>query len=238
MARAPLVLAVGMLVLVFAPQLRVAGATMMLTLLALLACLWYAVGAMPGAPRRPPGSLAQRSVPVQRRPRWPLLRMLLGLTVHRYRHAGAARLLLAALPQLAAGWMVLEVGKYHEAQDFFQVANALTAGITSGLFTFFYTEKQRLAPLLRSIAHAGRRLAVAELVVVLAVTAALLCVAPLLIGARLGWDSSALRVTAASALFWLACLPLFGAPLIQRHQDGVLLKCGLGAVLLLISFQL
>lgn len=163
-----------------------------------------------------------------------LARIQAGLVVHRYRYAALARLLLAALPLAACWWLVVAVGKHEERPIFVHLACALTTGLMAGFFHTFHGARQALDAFLRSMPFAAARLALAEHLLVLAVTATLFGVAAACFAASLD-PAAACDALLLPALYWLAWLPVLGLPLIQRHRDGILVKFALVIVALVAA---
>lgn len=137
----------------------------------------------------------------------------------------------AALPRIAFGtsllaaclWMIFSVGKLAESSAFLKVGCWLIAAVLSGLFHVFWTARAPLADWLRSMPSGTLRVAMAEQGCVLGLHV-------LFLGA--GYAVCRLQeeggIVAAQLLQHgvasLLTLALLGAPILQRHKDGVLLK--------------
>lgn len=153
-----------------------------------------------------------------------LLRLQWSVLLRRHPHALIPRIALAAAVLAASVWMIFGVGKLAESSAFVKVGCWLTIAVMSGFYYLFWTTRQPLEPFLRSLPHGLRRMVLSEQLLVLGATCllfALACAACLLQpehGARVAGQM--LRHGAAGLLV----LPLLGLPLIQRHQDGMLIK--------------
>ena len=168
----------------------------------------------------------------------PVLRLYHGLLVRRQPQANLLRLVLAALPQAAAWWMVVYAGKSDDARAFVQLACALSAALVSGFFYTFYEAGLSFQPYLRSIAHGEWRLRLAGCLLVLAATGALFAASLFAFAAALGADHAATVSLAYAAAYWLAWIPLLGLPVIQHHKNGIVLKSALVIAALIIVFKL
>ncbi|MCC2973936.1 hypothetical protein [Massilia sp. IC2-476] len=153
-----------------------------------------------------------------------LLAWQANVLVRGHAHAGLPRILLAAALQVACLWMIFSVGKLAESSAFLKVGCWMIAAVLSGLFHVLWSARAPLAEWLRSLPFATLRVAVAEQGCVLGLHA-------LILGAGYAacqLQGSAGDVVAAQLLRHgtgsLATLALLGAPIIQRHKDGVLLK--------------
>lgn len=153
-----------------------------------------------------------------------LLRLQWIVLLRRHPHALVPRIALAAAIMAACVWMIFGVGKFEESAAFVKVGCWLTIAVMSGFYYLFWTTRQPLEPFLRSLPHGLRRMVLSEHLLVLGATCllfALACAACLLQpphGEKVAGQM--LRHGAASLLV----LPLLGLPLIQRHQDGMLIK--------------
>lgn len=165
-----------------------------------------------------------------------LLRVQCALLLHRHGHDLAMRLVLAALPLAGAWWMIVCANKTDEARGFIHVACALAAWFTSSLFHTLHVAGQTLLPYVRSTPSGTLRIALAGQALVLGASALLFCGAAAALGASLGARHPAVASMLGAGAFWLAWLPLFGLPVIQRHKDGILVKLVLAAMALLLVF--
>ncbi|SFC43152.1 hypothetical protein [Massilia yuzhufengensis] len=163
-----------------------------------------------------------------------LVALQLTLLVRGQLHAALPRFALAAALQAACIWMIFGAGKLAEAAAFVKVGCWLVAAIMSGFFFVFWTARQPIEPFVRSLPYGLLRLAASELLLVLGATALIFCAAYAACLLQPGQGEAVaaqlLRHGAASLL----PLALFGAPVIQRHQNGPLLK----VVILVASFLL
>lgn len=163
-----------------------------------------------------------------------LLRLQCIVLARRHPHATLPRLVLAAAIIAASLWMVFGVGKFAESGSFVKVGCWLAVAVMSGFYYLFWTTRQPLQPFLASLPHGSLRMALSEQLLVLGATGLLFAgawAACQLQGAQ--GDAVAAQVLRHGARA-LAVLPLLGLPLIQRHQDGVLIK----VAILVASFLL
>ncbi|VXB83743.1 hypothetical protein [Massilia sp. 9I] len=163
-----------------------------------------------------------------------LLAWQLSLLARRHAHAALPRLGLAIGIQAASLWMIFGVGKLAESSAFLKVGCWLSAATMSGFFYLFWTTRQPLQAWQRSLRYGALRMALAEQACVLGATALLFAgayAACLLQPGQGGIVGAQLVKHAAGAIFTLA---LLGAPIIQRHQDGILIKIALLVVTFLL----
>ncbi|MCD2518970.1 hypothetical protein LQ564_21960 [Massilia sp. G4R7] len=152
----------------------------------------------------------------------------------RHPHAALPRLALAGAIMATTLWLVFGAGKLAESSSFVKVGCWLAVAVMSGFHYLFWSTRQPLAPFLASLPRGTLRMALSEQLLVLGATGLLFAgawAACLLQGA-VGSPVAAqlLRHGAAG----LAVLPVLGLPLIQRHQDGMLVK----VAILVASFLL
>lgn len=153
-----------------------------------------------------------------------LLRLLCIVLARRHPHAALPRLALAAAILAACLWMIFGVGKHAESEAFVQVACWLAIAVMSGFFYLFWSTRQPLTPFLHTLPHGVLRMALAEQLLVAGATALLFgaawaaCLLQPVHGAQVA--GQLLRHGAAA----LCVLPLLGLPVIQRREDGMLLK--------------
>lgn len=153
-----------------------------------------------------------------------LLRLQWIVLARRHLHATLPRLALAAAILAASLWMIFGVGKFAESAAFVKVGCWLAIAVMSGFYYLFWTTRQPLQPFLSSLPHGALRMALSEQLLVLGATSLLFAAAwtaCLLQGAHGGVVAAQLLRHGAGAL---AVLPLLGLPLLQRHQDGILIK--------------
>jgi len=153
-----------------------------------------------------------------------LLRLQCIVLARRHPHAALPRIALAIGIMATSLWPVFGAGKLAESSAFVKVGCWLTIAVMSGFYYLFWSTRQPLQAFLASLPRGVLRMALSEQLLVLGATMLLFAGAwgaCLLQGAS-GAPVAAqlLRHGAAS----LAVLPLLGLPLIQRHQDGMLLK--------------
>ncbi len=153
-----------------------------------------------------------------------LLRLQWIVLLRRHPHALIPRIALAAALLAACVWMIFGAGKLSESAALVKVGCWLTIAVMSGFYYLFWSTRQPLAPFLRSLPNGLRRVVVSEQLLVLGATCLLLafawlaCMLQPVHGERVAGQM--LRHGVASLLV----LPLLGLPLVQRHQDGMLLK--------------
>lgn len=134
----------------------------------------------------------------------------------------------------AAWWMIYSVGKHADAHGFIKVACCATAYLLSGLYYAFWSARQPLQPFLRSLPLGMHRTLAAEHVAVLGVGMLVFAVAWLGYRCLPAEGPVLLDWLAYCALSSLALLALLGAPILQRHQQGVVGKVALTVTLLLL----
>lgn len=153
-----------------------------------------------------------------------LLRLQCIVLARRHLHATVPRLALAIAILAASLWMVFGVGKFAESSSFVKVGCWLGIAVMSGFYYLFWTTRQPLHPFLASLPHGTLRMLLSEQLLVLGATCLLFagawaaCLLQPAHGELVAGQM--LRHGAAS----LAVLPVLGLPIIQRHQDGMLLK--------------
>lgn len=153
-----------------------------------------------------------------------LLRLQWIVLARRHPHAALPRLALAVAILLACLWMIFGVGKHAESDAFVQVACWLVIAVMSGFFYLFWSTRQPLTSFLHTLPHGVLRMALAEHLLVAGATALLFgaawaaCLPQSAHGAQVAGQW--LRHGAAA----LCVLPLLGLPVVQRREDGMLLK--------------
>ncbi len=163
-----------------------------------------------------------------------LLRLQCIVLARRHLHATVPRLALAIAILAASLWMVFGVGKLAESASFVKVGCWLVIAVMSGFHYLFWTTRQPLQPFLASLPHGTLRMLLSEQLLVLGATVVLFagawaaCLLQPAHGELVAGQM--LRHGVAS----LAVLPVLGLPIIQRHQDGMLLK----VAILVASFLL
>lgn len=135
----------------------------------------------------------------------------------------------------ALGWcLIFRFGKTGDAAGFIKLACCASAYVLAGLYYAFWQVRQPVQPFLRSMPYGVARTLAAEHMVVLGVGA-------LVTG--LAWLAYALAPAASPELtMWLlrcgglslVLLALLGAPTLQRHQCGVVMKVALTVAALLL----
>ena len=149
-------------------------------------------------------------------------------------HAALPRIGLAIAVQVACLWMIFGVGKIGEAASFVKVCCWITVAILSGFHFLFWSARQPLQPYLASLPHGLLRMALSEQLLVLAATLTVFAGA---YGACLlqpGQGAAVAALVLRHGAASLVALPLLGLPIIQRHQDGHLLK----VAILVVTFLL
>lgn len=142
----------------------------------------------------------------------------------RHAHAALPRIALAASLQAACLWMIFGAGKLAESAAFLKVGCWFSAAILSGLFYLFHTARAQLGGWLRSLAYGTLRIAAAEQLCVLGLYALILAAAYAACLLQPGQGGAVAGQLLRHGAGGLATLALLGAPIIQRHQDGILLK--------------
>ena len=163
-----------------------------------------------------------------------LLRLQYIVLMRRHPHATLPRCALAIAIMAACLWLVFGAGKLAESSAFVKVGCWLTIAVMSGFHYLFWTTRQSLHPFLSSLPRGLVRMALSEQVLVLGASSLLFAgawAACLLQGASGAPVAAQVLRHGAAALL---VLPLLGLPLIQRHQDGMLLK----VPILVVSFLL
>ena len=163
-----------------------------------------------------------------------LLRLQYIVLARRHPHATLPRLALAMAIMATCLWLVFGAGKLAESSAFVKVGCWLAIAVMSGFHYLFWTTRQPLQPFLASLPRGTLRMALGEQAVVLGATSLLFAgawAACLLQGATGAPVAAQLLRHGAAAML---VLPLLGLPLIQRHQDGMLLKIPI----LVVSFLL
>lgn len=153
-----------------------------------------------------------------------LLRLQCIVLARRHLHATLPRLALAVGIMAASLWMVFGVGKLAESSAFVKVGCWLAIAVMSGFYYLFWTTRQPLQPFLTSLPRGAMRMALSEHLLVLGASGLLFggaWAACLMQPAHGDLVAAQLLRHGAAAL---AVLPLLGLPLIQRHQDGMLIK--------------
>lgn len=166
-----------------------------------------------------------------------LLRVQAALLFHRHRYDAGMRLLLSALPLLAAWWMIVYAGKVEEARAFLHVGCALTVASTAGYFYTLHLGGQSLAPWLRSMPYGRLRMALAAQGLVLGATAALFAATYGALAWTFGARHAVALDMARAAAWWLAWLVPLGLPLLQRNRNGSLFKFALVVAALILAFN-
>jgi hypothetical protein len=163
-----------------------------------------------------------------------LLRLQCIVLARRHLHATVPRLALAVGIMTASLWMVFGVGKLAESSAFVKVGCWLAVSVMSGFYYLFWTTRQPLQPFLASLPCGAMRMALSEHLLVLGASGLLFAgawAACLMQPAHGDLVAAQLLRHGAAAL---AVLPLLGLPILQRHQDGVLIK----VAILVASFLL
>lgn len=187
-------------------------------------------GARPAHDRRPPGAGGVL--------RGPALMFLTGLQVRAlwraHLHVALPRIGLALLLHAGCWWMINKVGKHQDAAGFIAVACCVTAYALSGLYYAFWHARQPIEPYLRSMPFGVARTLVAEHLVVLGIGSIVCALVGLAYRFVPADGPDLLPMLASCAGMALLLLPLLGAPVLQRHPQGVACKVALTVVTLLL----
>jgi len=163
-----------------------------------------------------------------------LLRLQCIVLARRHPHATVPRLALASAILAASLWMVFGVGKLAESASFVKVGCWLVIAVMSGFHYLFWTTRQPLQPYLASLPHGALRMLLSEQLLVLGATGLLFAGAWAACLLQPAYGDLVAGHLLRHGAAGLAVLPLLGLPVIQRHQDGMLLK----VAILVVSFLL
>lgn len=165
---------------------------------------------------------------------WFLFQMILRSLWRAHLHVVLPRVGLSLLLHALAWWLVYRLGKQQDAAGLIKLACCASAYALAGLYYAFWQARQPIEPFLRSLPFGVARMLVAEHLVVLGLGAAL---------SGLAWLAHTLAPAGSLELtpwllrcagFSLLLLALLGAPILQRHQYGVVMKVALTVAAILL----
>ncbi|UVW28862.1 hypothetical protein [Massilia sp. H6] len=137
-------------------------------------------------------------------------------------HDSVSRVLWAILPLAFSWWMIVKVGKHHDAALFVHAALGCFSGILAGCYRPLLDGRSRLTAYARSIGYGERMLALADHLLVLVLASFLLLPWLALFAAKTTLFSGGYLLKLV--VFYTALLVLLGTPWIQLHKRSVIVK--------------
>lgn len=148
-------------------------------------------------------------------------------------HDSVSRMVWAMLPLAFSWWMILEVGKQHDAAMFVNFALGCFTGILAGCYRSLLDGRSSLTAYARSIGYGERILALADHVLVLVLASFLLLPWLSLFAAKTTLFSGSYLLKLF--VFYTALLVLLGTPCIQLHKRSVIVKFAVATLGMLIA---